>query len=681
MCSVAVALAGNGYSEEKKSENAPAIMDEVVVTATKTPEKRKEIANSVVLMDADAIKESPAQSVGQLLANEPGIDLRTYGNYGAATEEIHIRGMGGDATQVVVNGVVINSPSLGVADVGQIPLNNIEKIEIVKGPGSLLYGSGAMGGTVNIITKRPKPDKVALTTEVGYGTQDTYRLAAENGMVIGGGLGYYLTANRKETDGFRSNSDLKHTDASLNLLLNKGDKLDLSLYGDLVDRKYGVPGPKPPAGTQDYFINGLKFYDSESASLVNRGSDENYRTALELKSRLTDWLRLRMKADHSVQKSYNLDRGYNTVTWMFDGSETESWVTNTIHGVEGNVDLTPCAWTSLLVGSEYRDFNYKNKQQNLDNTGAQLAGGVSTKEHQLFTQGTFAELSLKPIEQLKVNAGYRYEEHSTFGHANVTRLGLVVNPLDGTTLKANHGKHFKAPTMNQLFWPDDGSAKGNQSLKPETGWHTDFTVEQSLLNNHIFATVSYFRWDIKDKIDWAEDPSQPTAIPGLNYYTPTNLYTYKATGWELNAKIGPYYSLLLDTSLTLLDAEEEMAPGAARPARYKPECQFKGDLKYFTDFGLASTITARYVGSRPGYYQTITDLTPKIELDSYWTMDLKIEQVIAEHFRVALIATNIFDKGYATYVANFKDQNSWKTTQEQYPGAGRSMFLQVGYEF
>ena len=119
MCSVAVALAGNGYSEEKKSENAPAIMDEVVVTATKTPEKRKEIANSVVLMDADAIKESPAQSVGQLLANEPGIDLRTYGNYGAATEEIHIRGMGGDATQVVVNGVVINSPSLGVADVGQ----------------------------------------------------------------------------------------------------------------------------------------------------------------------------------------------------------------------------------------------------------------------------------------------------------------------------------------------------------------------------------------------------------------------------------------------------------------------------------------------------------------------------------------------------------------------------------
>jgi outer membrane cobalamin receptor len=143
-------------------EKSPAtVMDEVVVTATKTEETRREIVNSVVVKDRYDIEETPASSLGEVLANEPGLDWRTYGNYGGAAETIKIRGMGADGTLVAVDGVVMNSPSLGTADVGQIPLNSIERVEVVKGPGSLLYGSGAMGGTVNIITKAPKRDSFA----------------------------------------------------------------------------------------------------------------------------------------------------------------------------------------------------------------------------------------------------------------------------------------------------------------------------------------------------------------------------------------------------------------------------------------------------------------------------------------------------------------------------------------
>ena len=121
-------------------------MEEIVVTATKTKEKRKNIPNAVIIMDEIDIQESPANSLGELLANELGIDWRTYGNYEGAAQEIHIRGMGGDATQVFVNGVSVSSPSLGTADVAKISLNSIERIEVVKGSGSLLYGSGAMDG-------------------------------------------------------------------------------------------------------------------------------------------------------------------------------------------------------------------------------------------------------------------------------------------------------------------------------------------------------------------------------------------------------------------------------------------------------------------------------------------------------------------------------------------------------
>ena len=106
-------------------------MEEIVVTATKTKEERKNIPNAVIIMDKMDIQGSPANSLGELLANELGIDWRTYGNYEGAAQEIHIRGMGGDATQVFVNGVSINSPSLGAADVAKIPLNSIERIEVV----------------------------------------------------------------------------------------------------------------------------------------------------------------------------------------------------------------------------------------------------------------------------------------------------------------------------------------------------------------------------------------------------------------------------------------------------------------------------------------------------------------------------------------------------------------------
>jgi len=186
-------MPGAAFSEADAPVQSPekaVTLEEVVVTATKTTEKRRDIPNSVVIVDKKDIQTSGAKTVGDLLSNELGIDWRTRGNYGGAKEEIKIRGMESNATQVFVNGINMNSPSLGDADVSKIPLNNIERIEVVKGSGSLLYGSGAMAGTVNIITKRPKKDKMVLKAEAGYGSQNTYRLSAEQGMFLAGDFGW-----------------------------------------------------------------------------------------------------------------------------------------------------------------------------------------------------------------------------------------------------------------------------------------------------------------------------------------------------------------------------------------------------------------------------------------------------------------------------------------------------------
>lgn len=674
-------LALPGLSKAKEKQKDMATLEEVVVTATKTEEKRKDVPNSIIIMDEIDIQESPARSLGELLANELGIDLRAYGNYGGASQEIHIRGMSGDATQVFVNGVNVNSPSLGVADVAKIPLNSIERIEVVKGSGSLLYGSGAMGGTINIITKRPKRKKTDLKISAGYGSEDTYHLSAEQGMYLSDNFGYYLTANRKETDGFRDNSDLTHNDISLKLVLDKGDIFDISLYGDYTDREYGRPGVKTPAGTQDDFIGGTKFYNSESASLLDRGGDKDGHAVLRVKSHPTEWLVLNFKQDYTDIENYNYRRDPAAWPPKLAGEGAKTWVTNRVATSEGNVDIKPFDGADLLLGGEYKGFDFERRNIDLDNTGEEKPGTESVANYHVFTKGAFIEAQYRPSRYFKALAGVRHEKHSTFGHETLPRYGLIINPSEKTVLKLSHGKHFKAPTMNDLYWPDDGWARGNPELKPERGWHTDATLEQSLYDDKLFLSLSYFRWDIEDRIAWAENPNYPTIFPGWNKWTPSNVDAFNGRGWEVGLKIGPLRNMILSLDYTYTEAKEQKKGGPKRQALYTPDGQFKGSLTYWAPFGLTVSTMVRYMSDRPANYVNDTDELPQNTIDSYWTADLKLEYPLQDNWVLSLHASNIFDEEYDTYMENFKDQSTGVITREGYPGAGRSVFFSVGYEY
>jgi iron complex outermembrane receptor protein len=676
-------------AEEKKADDAIVTMEEIVVTATKIPEKRKDIPNAVIIIDKNDIQASGAKSIGELLANEPGIDWQTYGNYGGASQEIHIRGMRGNATQVFVNGVNAGSPSLGIADVGKLSIDNIERIEIVKGSGSLLYGSGAMAGTVHIITKTPKRDKTDLKVSAGYGSQNAYRIAAENGMFVAGDFGYYLTAGRTETDGFRDNSWLRQNDASLKLVLDKRDILNVTFYGDYIDRDYGVPGVKPPEGIQDYYIGGEKFYNSDSATLLDHSTDKDGRVALDVKGGPAKWFSYNFKGYYTNMENYNYAR------YAFDGTGNENRVTNRVSAADGHVDLHPFEGVKLLLGGEYKDFDWENWNDALDKTGSSAGAETTTKAH-VFTKGVFAEVEYRPLRYGKVLAGFRHENHSAFGSENLPLFGVVINPFETTALKMSHGKHFLAPTLNDLYWPADPYTKGNPDLKPENGWHTDVTLEQSLLNDKLFMTISYFRWNVDDKIQWEPDSQ--------GVWSPINLAGYKADGIEAGIKIGSFYDLSLALSYTYTNAEEEnraytrqdygwppdVPPDfqytlVKRRATMTPEDQFKGELTYKSKFGLTATATVRYVGDQLVYNTESTTYpdtkTVTYTIGSYWTADLKMEQRLYKHWILSLSGNNLFDKAYDTRLSSFTDQTTFKTTMNGYPGAGRSVFVALAYEF
>ncbi len=224
---------------------------------------------------------------------------------------------------------------------------------------------------------------------------------------------------------------------------------------------------------------------------------------------------------------------------------------------------------------------------------------------------------------------------------NLPLFGMVINPADNMVFKANHGRHFKAPTPNDLYWPTGLYTSGNPDLKPEIGWHSDITYEQSLLNNRMFITLSYFRWNIDNKIQWEPDSN------GL--WKPINLGNYKADGIEAGVRIGPFYNVMLSLNYTYTDAQEQSReytkqdygwpPFIPADFRYNivkrratmvPVDQFKGEIAYKTDFGLIATFTARYMGNRVTYRTESTaypdTITARYTISPYWTADMKLEQ-------------------------------------------------------
>jgi outer membrane cobalamin receptor len=672
--SVMTMLPGMAWSGEEAQDNKNTfILDEIVVSATKTQEKTGDVPNSVILISKDDIANSPALSLGDALGNETGIDLRTHGDFGGATEEIHIRGMGADGTQVLVNGVVVNSPSLGSADVSGISLNNIEKIEVVKGSGSLLYGSGAMAGTVNILTKSPVKGSKDLELSAGYGSNSSYDLAVGQGMFLTNNFGYYITANKRETDGFRSNSWLDHKDASLKLVYHADGGPEMTLYGDYLDRSFGSPGVKPPAGTVDFFVNGIKLYDSESANLLNEGGEKDKHLAFEAAHSPLEWLKVSLKGTYADMESYNKNV-YN----FFGLSGSKTWVVNKIEGVEANADMELFNGMNLLAGGEYKKYKWENRNIYLDENIMEISGTETTTDAQLHTYGLFAEAQYRPVERVKLVAGLRDENHSEFGSKIVQRYGLVLNPEANTAFKFNFGQHFNAPTPNALFWPYEDwgwgmGTQGNRNLKPESGRHMDAGIEHGWLDNKMFMDITWFKWDIANKISWVPDASF--------FYTPQNLDRYKSQGLEVSSNIGPYYDMTLSLSYTYTKADEKLFGGVTRQALYTSENNFKSTLRYADERGFTAEATVRYTGDRPGYYTLSTDIKPSVTLASYSTVDVKAEQAFMRNWLVSLQCNNILDKAYDTYTESFMDQNSGDIIIGKYPGAGRSLLLKVGYKF
>ena len=350
-------------------------------------------------------------------------------------------------------------------------------------------------------------------------------------------------------------------------------------------------------------------------------------------------------------------------------------MTNAVPGAEANVEIQPWNGATLLVGTDFQDQQWDTKTTDLNRDGS-ARGADTLNDADLYDLGTFVDGQYRPSKYIKLQAGLRQEHHATFGTEYLPRYGLIINPFETTAIKFNRGKHFKAPTPNDLFWPEDSFVRGNPDLKAQTGWHTDLTAEQQLAQDKLFLSATYFNWNIRDKIAWAPNAAFPG--PYGDKWTPTNLNRSRAYGGEAGVRYEPNSHLTLDAAYTRTLAKEEVG-SITRKARYVPDFQCKLSATYRGDGGTLLSGTWRYTDER-FYYRSDSVTEPDDILKAYATIDLKLEQRIREHWLVSADVRNLMDADFDTYISYFVNGDG-NYIYGAYPGAGRSIFAAVTYEY
>lgn len=455
--------------------SADMVLNPILVTATRTAQTADETLAPVTVIDRGEIEQSSAGNVTDLLRLQPGIDLSQNGGTGGSVN-FYLRGTESDHILVLVDGVRASSATTGAFTWQNMPLSQIERIEIVRGPRATLYGSDAVGGVIQIFTRDPD----GVTARVGGGTYDTYR--AEAGFGGGdGGWSYGINAAYEETEGFSSASP---------------DGFDYDPDDDgyenrSISARFGVPlGGQTGLKVRALHSDGESEYDQGTIGTLNQTLDSRLKTTLT-----PNW-------DSTVQLGYATER-----------LETESSSPSTIETRRQSAEWQNDVFLSdndvMTLGVSAR----RDVGKNEDDAAGTTVFNESIKNYAAFAHYTGSS------GPMKVELGLRHDRHSEFGSHTTGQLAWSRRFARDWRFVASAGTAFKAPTLNQLFHPGFGGFfAGNPDLKPEKSQSAELSLRWRTRSQSASANAFYNR--VEDLIAYSGPMSsaenvEEARIPGL----------------------------------------------------------------------------------------------------------------------------------------------------------------------
>jgi vitamin B12 transporter len=580
------------------------VLDTIIVTATRTAQTADETLSSVTVLTQDDIQRQQAQSVQELLRGLPGINIANNGGPGKATS-VFMRGTESDHVLVLIDGVKIGSATSGATPFETIPVSQIERIEIVRGPRSSLYGSEAIGGVIQIFTKKGGGD-LKPSFSITAGSDDTYK--ASIGVSGGGERGWFnLGASGIDTNGFNACNDSSgcfttepDDDAHRNISgsLRAGYRFTNGLEVDLHALR--------SKGKTEYdgsFVNESETVQQSVGGTLRFSPVYFWHTALTVGHSRDE---VDSFKDGTFQSRFNTKR--DTAAWQNDFDIAENQL--------------------LTLGIDYQD-------DKIDSTTTYAE--TSRVNNGLFAQyqGSFAAHDLQL--SLRKDDNEQFGKHTTGGAA----WGYALN--ESLRLTASYGTAFKAPTFNELYFP----FYGNPDIEPE---------ESRSFELGISGDSNWGRWSLnayKTNIDnliaydstiFAAANISKARIRGVEAIVSTQL-----NDWDIN------------TNLTLLDPEDKSGginDGNVLPRRARQSLRFDAD-RQFGAYSIGTTL--RVEGKR------YDDLANNTKLDGYATVDLRAEYAFAKDWKLQGRIENLFDREYETAAFYNQPERSFFITVSYQP--------------
>jgi vitamin B12 transporter len=483
-----------------------AASEDIIVTATGAPSNPAKVGQAVTVIDQADLELRQPSTVSDLLNTTPGVTVSNTGPIGGFSA-VRIRGAEGEQTLALIDGVRLNDPSSpgGGFDFANLLVGNIERVEILRGPNSVPWGSQAIGGVVNIITQRATGETEA-TARAEYGSNNRANLvgnlsgkAGPARFSIGGGTfrddGISAYSGGTEADGYRQYA------ANGRLEVAISDAVSIDLRGYYADSKADIDGFPPPF----YMLSDTPEFSMAQqltgyAGINARAGGLNNRLAFTISDINRD----------------NFSSPTATVPDFFARGRSERFE------YQGDWQLGDHIRT--VFGAEHERSRFTD--------------GFSPAKTS--TSGAYAQAIVDPIDQVTLTAGARIDDHKAYGSAVTFSANAVWRAGKATLIRAAYGEGFKAPTLYQLF-----SFYGDAGLQPEVAKSYELGFEQRVLDGQLRFGATAFKRRTHNMIDF-----------DLFFFRYNNILRSRAKGIETFIEMRPSEALTLRANYTYVDAEK-----------------------------------------------------------------------------------------------------------------------------
>jgi len=567
-------------------------LDKIVVTPSRMEENYGSTSQVIDIFTNKDIEYAQSGDLSDILSFVNSVNINGNGGAGQ-TKNLRMRGSSAAQVLVLIDGRPVNSPRDGSMDLSELPVDNIAKMELVHGPGSSAYGSQAMAGTLNIVTKSPPKEKQKTEVFSSFGTFHTYNERFSHGARVFD-LGYLISGGYQSSEGFRENIMFNQKDINAKIEYSLNDNNDLSFNGGFYKNRAGAPGNINSPDRDDKQVKLKNFLDF--AWFLR--PDE----LTEIKARIYN------NYDRLEFNENSMDGPFDTGTGLFIH-------TTQARGFDSQV--------ARKMSDFYRGVFGLNYIENLNDS-------TSTAKHKYTVMAGYLENQFELTDRMKFNLDVRVDDYSNFGTQASPGVGFIYSFNGNDKVRGALARSFRAPTFNDLYWNTPGMI-GNPNVRPEKGLTEEIGVDKKI-NDRIFLSLNYYHSKYEELIQWGPVTSDP-----LSDWTVKNIGSAVIDGVELTNKIN-----IIDNLEAVIDYSFMTAKDAKthKFLIYQPKNKASLSIRRTELNGLFFEIKGQYVDKR------FADSDNNAKVKQYYFFNVNISKKFRTGITYMFSINNVLNRKY-----------------------------------